>query len=87
MWGVSKWVTDPVKLKDLGFNVLMVKDDKIQAALHNHNNSIHDAAHDILSEWRDQYYTREEAYNSLYRGLRRCGMNHWAAQLRQLARE
>ena len=87
MWKVSKWVTGTEKLKDLGLNVLKFENNVIQTALTNHRPNITNAAHDVLSKWRDQYYTQEEAYHSLYKGLKERKMNQWATQLRQLARE
>ena len=70
---------------DLGVDVLQIPENRIKAAITNHSNSIHDAAQDVLSEWRQQYERQQEAYNTLYVGLRRCRMNQWAAQLVKMA--
>ena len=87
LWKMSKLVTSHGELTDLGVDVLQIPQNRIRTALTNHSNSIHDAAHDVLSEWRLQYEKEHEAYNTLYMGLRRCRMNQWAAQLEKLSAE
>ena len=71
---------------DLGVMVLKIPENRIKAALTNHRSSIHDAAHDVLSKWGQQYEREQDAYNTLYKGLRRCEMNQWARKLQNLTR-
>ena len=87
MFQMCEWFTSKKELMKLGIEVLTLPKNKIESALYNNRTNIHDAAHDVLSEWRDQYETQEEAYHSLYTRLKERKMNQWATQLQQLARE
>ena len=73
-------ITDEHELMQLGVKVLKLPEYKIRQASSN-NNSIHSAAHDVLSIWFKQQTNRHKAYTSLITSLRRCQMNQLAAQL------
>ena len=74
-------ITSEQDLRELGTNGLGVPERTIDTALYNHRTSINDAAHDVLSTWRKQYQSSQEAYRNLQAGLKRAQMNDLAAKL------
>ena len=86
MLKMSQMITSTQELRELGINVLKIPENIVQTAIYDHrHSSIHDASHQVLSTWQKQYQTEQEAYESLYRGLKNCQMNHLAAELKRLA--
>ena len=79
---ISQRVTSEQELRNLGTKALKVPEYIIDTALYNHRTSIQDAAHDVLSTWRKQYQSSQEAYLDLLAALKRAKMNQLATQLR-----
>ena len=81
---LSQRITSEQDLRELGTNVLKVAEHVIDTALNTYrNSSINNAAHDVLSTWRKQQPSGQEAYMDLQAGLKRAKMNQLAAQLRK----
>ena len=78
---LSQYITSEQVLRELGTNGLGVPERTIDTALYNHRTSINDAAHDVLSTWRKQYQSSQEAYRNLQAGLKRAQMKDLAAKL------
>ena len=88
MLKMSKWVTEEDELMDLGIRVLKLPENEIRAIQYDsRNNSIQMAARKVLSKWRTQQPSKQEAYSTLYMGLGRCEKNQWAAKLKELSAE
>ena len=82
---LSQRITSEQDLRELGTNALGVPEHIIDTALYNHRTCIQDAAHDVLSTWRKQYQSSQEAYLGLLTGLRRAQKGQLAALLRKWA--
>ena len=80
---LSQRITSEQDLRELGIRVLGLQEHITNTALYNHRTSIQDAAHDVLSTWRKQYQSSQEAYMDLKTGLKRAQMHQLAAQLRK----
>ena len=78
---LSQYITSEQDLRELGTNGLGVPERTIDTALTNYRTSINDAAYNILSTWRKQYQSSQEAYRNLQAGLKRARMNDLAAKL------
>ena len=61
---------------------LKLPDYIVKTALYNHRTSINEAAYYGLSTWMKQQENREVAYTRILAGLKRCGMDQLAAQLK-----
>ena len=70
------------ELMDLGIKGLELPEYVIKAALFD-NKEIQSASHDVLSRWLMRQSNQEEAYTNFHAGLRKCGMNRLAAEVRQ----
>ena len=84
---LSKRIENSEQLMDLGIKGLKLPEFKIKAALYDHPNSIQTATHDILSVWLKQQPTRQEAYTTLYRGLKEAQMHQLATILQKWVHE
>ena len=70
-------------LLNVGINGLNLPRHTIQSAVHNHKDSIQEAAYIVLTTWANQQETTAEAYINIIAGLKQCKMNQLATELRQ----
>ena len=68
---------------DLGIKVLHLPESKIKSALYDHDNSIQEATHELLSTWMKGQTSRQEAYTNLYSDLRKGEMKELAGLVKQ----
>ena len=80
---LSKRITDGNELMEFGVIVLKLPDFKIKSALYDHNNSIQEVTHELLSTWMKGQTSRQEAYTNLYSDLRKGEMKQLAGLLKQ----
>ena len=67
----------------LGINGLKFRRHTIQSAVHNHKDSIQEAAYTVLTTWANQQENVVKAYSNTVTALRKCKMNQLASELRQ----
>ena len=68
---------------EFGVIVLKLPDFKIKSALYDHNNSIQEVTHELLSTWMKGQTSRQEAYTNLYSDLRKGEMKELAGLVKQ----
>ena len=79
---LSTRLTSTQDLLNLGINGLKLPRHTIQSAVHNHKDSIQDAAYDVLTKWANQQDNESAAYANITAALDKCQMNQLAAELR-----
>ena len=70
-------------LLNVGINGLSLPRHTIQSTVHNHKDSIQEAAYTVLTTWANQQETVAEAYINIVAALNQCKMNQLATELRQ----
>ena len=80
---LSKRITDGNELEELGITVLGLLEFEIRSAKYNKKkDGIQATAYELLSMWRKQQHSRQEAYMNLHAALKRAQMNELASNLR-----
>ena len=80
---LSTRITSTPDLLNIGINGLNLPRHTIQSAVHNHRDSIQEAAYTVLTSWANQQETKTEAYLNIIAALKQCKMNQLATELRQ----
>ena len=83
---LSKRITNGLELVDLGTNVLKLPEHVINASLYDHNNSIQEAAYQLLSMWLRGQTNRQQAYTNLYSALKEGNMGELAGLVKQMVK-
>ena len=81
----SKYFTDENAVKELGINILNLKEHQVNTVLNkNHGKNITNAAHDILVIWRNQYEDTEKACNDLLKSLEKNKKGKLCGKLKKI---
>ena len=81
---LSKRIPNGLELVDLGIKVLKLPEYVINAALYDHNNSIQEAAYQLLSMWLRGQTNRQQSYTYLYSALKEGNMGELAGLVKQM---
>ena len=79
---LSEKITSDEELMKLGVKGLELPDFKIKSALYD-NKHIQSAAYEVLSAWRKQYESSQEAFQNLIAALVKVEMKQLVAELQE----
>ena len=72
------------RLRKLATDGWKINTQKVQRHLQNNQNDIGEAAHSLLTDWRDTQDNKEIAFNNICEALHRVKMPHFVSDLKSM---